>query len=203
MGGSRWWGDGNIGDEYFDAATDTNFLDLDAALLGPAVRQTEAIFDAFWNSGSVIPLRALARDDGDALAELRADVDKAQRSRRAAPYLKRVENSPGVRAFVEGQMPLHWPAMAQVHSDPPEKGAGNGSEGWLINRLVPAVSGARERVWLISPYFVPGRDGVTWLAGLRRRGVDVGVLTNSLAATDVTAVHSGYAPYRVWCCARA
>ncbi|MBD9379307.1 phospholipase D family protein [Pseudoxanthomonas sp. PXM04] len=187
----------NIGDEYFDAATDTNFLDLDAALLGPAVRQTEAIFDAFWNSGSVIPLHALARADENALAELRADVDKAQRSRRAAPYLKRVENSPGVRAFVEGQMPLHWPASTQVHSDPPEKGEGNGGDGWLINRLVPAVSGARERVWLISPYFVPGRDGVTWLAGLRRRGVEVGVLTNSLAATDVTAVHSGYAPYRV------
>lgn len=205
MHNKAWLADGriavvggrNIGDEYFDAATDTNFLDLDAALLGPAVRQTEAVFDAFWNSRSVIPLRALARADGDALAGLRASVDKAQRARRAEPYLKRVANAPGVRAFLEGQMPLHWPISAQVHSDPPEKGQGGGGDGWLITRLMPAVSRARERVWLISPYFVPGRDGVAWLGGLRRRGVEVGVLTNSLAATDVTVVHSGYAPYRI------
>ncbi len=187
----------NIGDEYFDAATDTNFLDLDAALLGPAVQQTEAIFDAFWNSGSVIPLHALARADAAALRELRNDLDKTQRSRRAHPYLERVARAPGVRAFVEGRMPLHWPAQAQVHSDPPEKGKGNGSDGWLITRLVPAISKAKTKAWLISPYFVPGRDGLEWLRGLRRRGVEVGVLTNSLAATDVTAVHSGYAPYRV------
>ncbi|MGO4843621.1 phospholipase D family protein, partial [Rhizobiaceae sp. 2RAB30] len=38
----------NIGDEYFDAA-ETNFRDLDLALFGPAVQQTEAVFDAFWN----------------------------------------------------------------------------------------------------------------------------------------------------------
>ena len=187
----------NIGDEYFDAATDTNFLDLDAALLGPAVQQTEVIFDAFWNSRSVIPLHALARADANALAGLRADVEKAQQSRRAHPYLKRVENAPGVRAFIEGRMPLHWTASARVHSDPPENGEGNGSDAWLITRLVPAISGAQKKVWLISPYFVPGSEGVSWLRGLRRRGVEVGVLTNSLAATDVTAVHSGYAPYRV------
>ena len=33
--------------------------------------------------------------------------------------------------------------------------------------------------------------------GKRAQGVDVSVLTNSLAANDVMAVHGGYAPYRV------
>jgi putative cardiolipin synthase len=49
---------------------------------------------------------------------------------------------------------------------------------------------------VISPYFVPGERGLQALRGLRARGVDVEVLTKSLAATDVLAVHSGYAPYR-------
>jgi putative cardiolipin synthase len=55
---------------------------------------------------------------------------------------------------------------------------------------------ANRRFEVISPYFVPGERGLQALRGLRARGVDVEVLTNSLAATDVLAVHSGYAPYR-------
>ena len=42
----------NIGDEYFSAATDTNFIDLDALVVGRAVRQAEAIFDEFWNGNA-------------------------------------------------------------------------------------------------------------------------------------------------------
>lgn len=186
----------NVGDEYFDAATDTNFLDLDAALFGPAVQQTEAIFDAFWNSPSAIPLSALSRPETSALATLRANTEKVYTSRRAHPYLERLRQAPGVRAFVEGRLPLHWPRSAQVYSDPPEK-RGSEQPSWLSARLFPAMSSARHELQLISPYFVPGEQGVAWLRGLRQRGVAVGILTNSLAATDVTAVHSGYAPYRV------
>ena len=49
---------------------------------------------------------------------------------------------------------------------------------------------------MISPYFVPGEDGTARLAALTGRGIYVGVVTNSLAANDVYAVHSGYAEYR-------
>ena len=48
----------------------------------------------------------------------------------------------------------------------------------------------------MSPYFVPGAAGVAAFAALARRGVKVSVLTNSLAATDVAAVHAGYAKRR-------
>ncbi|MNS86756.1 cardiolipin synthetase [compost metagenome] len=37
---------------------------------------------------------------------------------------------------------------------------------------------------------------MAWLRALRERGVAVTVLTNSLAATDVAAVHAGYKRYR-------
>jgi phosphatidylserine/phosphatidylglycerophosphate/cardiolipin synthase-like enzyme len=54
----------NVGDEYFDAAADTNFHDTDLLLLGPAVAQASAVFDAFWNSAAVVPLGAL-REGGE------------------------------------------------------------------------------------------------------------------------------------------
>jgi putative cardiolipin synthase len=43
---------------------------------------------------------------------------------------------------------------------------------------------------------VPGENGIEYLRKMVERGVEVSILTNSLAATDVVAVHSGYAPYR-------
>jgi len=43
---------------------------------------------------------------------------------------------------------------------------------------------------------VPLDGGVAWLRSLAARGVKVKVLTNSLASTDVVAVHAGYSRYR-------
>jgi putative cardiolipin synthase len=62
--------------------------------------------------------------------------------------------------------------------------------------MIDALGCARSEVLLISPYFVPGAGGTGALRDLARRGVRVAVLTNSLAATDVAAVHSGYSRYR-------
>jgi putative cardiolipin synthase len=49
---------------------------------------------------------------------------------------------------------------------------------------------------LVSPYFVPGAGGTDALCARAKAGIRLGVLTNSLAATDVAAVHGGYAKRR-------
>ena len=186
----------NVGDEYFDAAAQTNFLDLDAVLVGPAVRQTSVIFDDFWNSASVIPLAALSGAEEGALVRLRAHGDAGYRSTRAADYVARLRRSPGLPALVGGNA-LHWLDEVGVYSDPAAKGQGEGKAQWLVHRLGRAMGLAKRELRVISPYFVPGEEGTRWLVGKRAQGVDVSVLTNSLAANDVMAVHGGYAPYRV------
>jgi putative cardiolipin synthase len=54
----------------------------------------------------------------------------------------------------------------------------------------------KSEVLIVSPYFIPGKVGMNEMAALRRQGVRVVVLTNSLASTDVAAVHAGYLRYR-------
>jgi putative cardiolipin synthase len=83
-----------------------------------------------------------------------------------------------------------------VLSDPADKVDGGDEARWLVRPLANEMLKARRSFHLVSPYFVPGDRGVQALRGLRAKDVDVEVLTNSLAATDVMAVHSGYAPYR-------
>ena len=65
-----------------------------------------------------------------------------------------------------------------------------------MKQLVPIMHAAKHRLRMISPYFVPGVHGSRELIARRAAGVDVEVLTNSLAANDVAAVHGGYARYR-------
>ena len=58
------------------------------------------------------------------------------------------------------------------------------------------ITGAKKTVDIVSPYFVPGDNATEALCKLAQDGVQVRILTNSLASNDVTAVHAGYAKYR-------
>ena len=53
-----------------------------------------------------------------------------------------------------------------------------------------------RKLIVISPYFVPLKNGIEGLAALEKRGVEVTVITNSLAANNQFTVHGGYAPSR-------
>ncbi len=82
-------------------------------------------------------------------------------------------------------------------SDDPAKGLGQGAREDLLFQQMKRIFGEPvANVDLVSPYFVPGEAGEALFIEWVRRGVKVRVLTNSLEATDVAAVHAGYAKRR-------
>jgi putative cardiolipin synthase len=84
-----------------------------------------------------------------------------------------------------------------VHDDPAKTvDTSERTDFLLLPRLLDAMGRPEKSFDLISPYFVPGETGTAALAALAKRGVKVRVLTNSLASTDVVAVHAGYAKRR-------
>lgn len=186
----------NIGDAYFDADPTANFRDLDLLVLGAGVQQAEAVFDDYWNSKAVIPIRALGKLREAALPALRSQLAGLSTDEEARPYLERLAESTTVDELIFGGRPMHWTADARIVADPPEKAKGKGQESWLMNLIRPTLTGADSTLEIISPYFIPGDVGTSEMTGMAQRGVSVAVLTNSLAATDVTAVHGAYALYR-------
>jgi putative cardiolipin synthase len=66
----------------------------------------------------------------------------------------------------------------------------------VLAALAPALQDATQQITLISPYFVPGKEGTRHLVARVEQGVGVRVLTNSLAANDVAMVYGGYAKAR-------
>lgn len=186
----------NIGNEYFEADDGVNFRDLDMLLFGPAVADASAIFDRFWNSTAAVPIEDLNPQKPKALSELMARINDESATAAARHYLDRVAASPTVQRLSNRSLPLHWISDLHVVSDPPLKTRSPDHSDWLSQRLFARVQAAHSEALLISPYFVPGNSGTRALGKLSSAGVRVGVVTNSLAANDVPAVHSGYERYR-------
>lgn len=185
----------NIGNAYFNAAQASNFHDLDLLVAGEAVAQAETIFDRFWNSPTAIPIASLSRPIARRLPSLPIPARSRNRAN-AAALLRLVETLDAETALAGLLGRLRWIAQVQIISDPPEKTTAAGEEGWLARRLYRAIAETRSELQITSPYFIPGERGLRALSALVARGAKVTVLTNSLAATDVVAVHGAYASYR-------
>jgi len=190
----------NIGDEYFSASDGVNFVDLDVLLAGDSVAAVSSSFDAYWNSRSSVPIARLwrARRNRMSLVELRGLLAESVRAQAQEHYVLQLRQSPEIGSLIQGDYVLLWGPQVEVVADDPRKAIKRAAEigPGVLDSLMLAFSATQRELLLISPYFVPGAGGVGRLSGLVAAGKQVGVLTNSLAATDVAAVHSGYVRYR-------
>jgi putative cardiolipin synthase len=193
----------NVGDEYFQGGSDVEFGDYDIIAAGPIVNQISNTFDAFWNSPMAIPIEALAegapspRDLADYRETLAAH--HAQLIETKMPYMPALPGSEALDALIGGKTSLVW-AKAEVVFDSPEKSkVESGEQGGrlLRDRLGVFTNAVRTELIVVSPYLIPGPAGMKLFEELRERGVSVRILTNSLASSDVPAVHSGYQAFRV------
>ena len=185
----------NIGNHYFEGEGEANFRDADALVTGPVMREAAAIFDTFWNSPIVVPVATFgvsaADSSEDALAAWRVHAaeygPREEYQQRKPEFMRRIFSGDN----------LVW-AKATAVGEPPVRqaeGAAKSSSRVAQVHAIERQKAQHEVIYAVA-YFVPGEAGVKMLSQLTARGVRVSVLTNSLAATDVVAVHSGYAPYR-------
>lgn len=188
----------NIGDEYLGAESAVAFADLDLLAIGTIVPAVSTEFDRYWNSASAWPAASLlAPPPPDTLAATRRAWDELRIDAEAVAYLEAVRQLPLLADMLAGTLAFEW-APAHLVSDAPEKVLlpPDRKDAHLAPRLEAALGRPLHELVLVSPYFVPGREGAQALVAMAARGVQVTVLTNSLAATDVAPVYAGYQHYR-------
>ena len=175
----------NVGNEYFETGTEFVFSDLDVLAVGPVVPQVSAGFDRYWNSPYALTVGSPRSPDPALHTVPQANALNAAR----ADFGRRLDT---------GQLTFYRGRAVALYDDPMKLDAVNQNQaGSNLGCQIAQVVGAPAReVFLVSAYFVPGAGGTEQLSAFRRRGIRVVVVTNSLAATDVPAVHAGYARYR-------
>lgn len=192
----------NLGDEYFDAEPNLNFTDIDLLGVGPVAEQLGHGFDQYWNSALSRPIGEFLwhKPDADDLhaSRRRLEVSLAEaRTQRKALYdrLMAYQSQPRLDIW---RNELIW-AHSQALWDAPSKVLADDEPDpqlLMTQQLAPDLNSVHRELIMVSAYFVPGESGLLYLTGRADRGTSVKLLTNSLEATDVPAVHGGYAPYR-------
>jgi putative cardiolipin synthase len=208
----------NLGDRYFGSGDTTNFVDLDVLAAGRIVRDLSASFDRFWNDELAYPLESLlSPEDLERLRQPLAAASTPDPSRGAskpAPVpVAGASNPGGVLPAVDpadvadakrqplnlATVPLVWAPSTLLVDKPGKIGPGDDEANagdTVVDGLLALMQQAQRDVLIISPYFVPGPRMMAAYEDLRRRGVRLRVLTNSLASNDAPAAHAGYARYR-------
>jgi putative cardiolipin synthase len=188
----------NVGNEYFGAGDGVVFTDLDVLAVGPVVHEVSGAFDGFWNCASATPAAHLLRPAPDEASEtLEARFAAVRASASATRYVDALHRTGLVTELLEGRLGLEWAEVRLVCDDPAKTlDRQHREEILLLPRMLQLVGRPARELDLVSPYFVPMADGTAVFQELARSGVRVRVLTNSLSATDVTAVHAGYAKRR-------
>lgn len=208
----------NLGDAYFGGDDKSNFVDLDVLAAGPIVRQMSASFDRYWNNELAYPVQTLL--DPKDLERLRKDAGPP----RGDPGRSESEAAPGARAAAVTptstvlpnvtptevvsarrapldlrQVPITWAPAALMVDKPGKVGPGDDEVDrgdTTVDGLLNLMQQAKRELLIVSPYFVPGAEIMKQFAEMRRRGVAIRVLTNSLASNDAPAAHAGYRRYR-------
>ena len=172
----------NVADAYFERAAADHFIDFDILTAGPSVPALLASFDAFWNHPAAWPLASLR---GDLPALALPDAEPAWPASRIAADI-----AAGRLSLVPAPFTLLVDGPDKVRVGPAAR------EGAVAAGHRVLLDAAEGDVLLVSPYVVPGATGMATLASLRRRGVGIAVLTNSLGSTDEPLAHFGYVRYR-------
>ncbi len=178
----------NVGDQYFQIDPESQFADDDVFAAGPVVKQLSATFDEFWNCALAIPARGLTKGKTSdaALARFRESLagQPAQIKAGGIDYANRISSGEPLTSMLSGKLPLIW------------------DKGELIGKLMhkpvaAAVAAVQSELLMITPYLIPGDEGMQLFADLRKRNVTVRVLTSSLESSTVLLAQSGYMHYRV------
>ena len=113
--------------------------------------------------------------------------------------MKRVKTGEPFNGIISGRLPLIWAHAQLVYDSPDKKKVQSGA---MMGRLMkPAVvnvaKAVKSELLMVTPYLIPGDEGMQLFKDLRQRKVRVRVLTNSLESSTMLLAQAGYMHYRV------
>jgi putative cardiolipin synthase len=164
--------------------------------IGPAADDVSRDFERYWTSPSARPAKELLPVAEAPNPPGTVVATDAMKHPAAAAYLEAIAGSRFVNELLSGELKFEWVAVTMVSDDPAKALDRASKQQMLWPHIRDLLDGVTEKLLLISPYFVPGSDGVAFFSAMARKGVRITVLTNSLEATDNPAVHAGYARRR-------
>jgi len=189
----------NVADEYFDYDHEYNFRDRDVLLLGKIVGDVDTSFNVFWNYDLSISVEDLGDDNADCfhyenqferLHEYACNPDNFW------PQVRhKIENLASSFPDIKRSGELYWLNDVHFVSDWPGKNDGTsglGGGGVTTDTLISLVRNAKRSIVIQTPYLISTELSQKLFREATQRGVQIRILTNSLASTDNLEAFASY-----------
>jgi putative cardiolipin synthase len=182
----------NLGNHYFGLSKDYNFYDRDVLGIGPVAREASSMFDHFWNSNWVV-----------SAANLPQSVDEKFVAQKSQQFNEKLQSSEVLERF--SLEPRDWSdefhrLITQLHLGTSEFIFDRIEDDELVAGVADSLGrlfrSADHEVLVTNAYIIPDQDFLDGMKRLQDKGVQVRILTNSLASHDVPAVNSHYQRWR-------
>ena len=189
----------NLSNKYFGIDKEVVFGDMDLLTIGAVVPAISRQFDLYWNSRYSFPLYSVFTDRPTPATQqhLLAELQRNTHTLMASDYGRGLLQSPVIDALSRDHQLWYW-GRVQLLSDPPQKveAPATTRARFASGELLREIDRARAQLIIISPYFLPGDYYLQKIIAAATRGVEVYILTNSLASSDLSLMHGHYLRYR-------
>ncbi len=189
----------NIANEYFDFDHEYNFRDRDVLLLGEVTEKVNVSFIEFWNDERSVSVSSLVDKKSsndfdvhqfDKLHEYACNPDNYWPQVR-----KSVEDFQQTIKLIKNSEELIWVEDVVFVSDVSGKNdetKGLKGGGRTTDALIELVKSARQTIEIQTPYLITTKLSKKLFRDAVERGVEVRIMTNSLASTDNLEAFSSY-----------
>ena len=188
----------NVADEYFGYDHEYNFRDRDVLLVGGVANDIQTSFEQFWLSDLSVDVKELIKDSEQSskAPNFTALHEYACNPANFVPSVRdKIKNIPLAIEEIQQNQELQWLTDVEYVSDIPGKNdqteflAGSGIS---TERLVSLLQTAKKSVVIQTPYLITTRHTRSHFKTLVDNGIEVKILTNSLASNDNLEAFSGY-----------
>lgn len=188
----------NIGNVYFASSEETLFIDYDILVIGKVLPDIYKAFDIYWNSKEAVPSKEIfLYNDPKSYLAAKKDLEEELKIFRESPLGKAIIKSDFNQKIAQKKLKLTVADRTDFYYDLPSKVNTDEKDDstHISTQISEDLKHIENDLVIISPYFIPSDRLMARLKILRESDVEVTIITNSLASTDVFLVYGGYKGY--------
>ena len=189
----------NVADEYFDYDHEYNFRDRDVLLMGKVTRDITSSFNDFWNDKISVKVREVVQSKNEIKYSdtlFHPLHQYACNPENFWPQIReQIQSLPQTFNLIRSSDALVWLDSVDFVSDDVGKNQeakGLGGGGKTTDELIELVKQAKHSIDIQSPYLITTELSRQLFKDAVERGVEIRILTNSLASTDNLEAFNGY-----------
>ncbi|TEW53264.1 phospholipase D family protein [Psychromonas sp. RZ22] len=183
----------NIGDEYFDLSNEVNFNDRDVLVAGKVVDEIQDSFLQYWDGPWSYPISLISNKTSTNLTTLETAPIPHYQHYPNLPEGKESSNTlltNVINKLIWGK--AHYTSDSPITADVRESDKPKAT----ARLLAKLAQQSKQQILIESAYLIFDDRQLKALQKLTDKGIQIKILTNSMASNDLITNHSGYAGRR-------